>query len=105
MGTEDDTEARGELLCRVAEVRRHSVLLDPGEERARFLLPLDLVPGEVEVGDGVGVRARQARLASPAAAENHGTDVDEIFDEALEALQDIESGWGRPGTPADSSAA
>lgn len=105
MGTEDDTEARGELLCRVAKVREHSVLLDPGQDRARFLLPLDLVPDEVEVGDNVGVRARHACLASPTGAEDDGTDVDEIFDEALQALEDIESGWGRPGTPADSSAA
>lgn len=105
MGTEDDGTTREELLCRVAEVRDHSALLDPDEDRARFLLPLDLMPDEVEVGDAVGVRARYVRLAPPAAAENEGTDVDQIFDEALEALQDIESGWGRPGTPADSSAA
>lgn len=104
MANEDDIETREELRCRVADVRDHSVLLAPGEGRPRFLLPLDLVPDEVEVGDRVSVRARHTPFGS-ADAEATGTDVGEIFDEALEALEDIESGWGRPGTPADSSAA
>lgn len=105
MRTEDDAEAREELRCRVADVRDHSVLLDPGGDRARFLLPLDVVPDAVRVGDGVTVRARHTPLGSAADAGTDESDVDEIFDEALEALEDIESGWGRPGAPADSSAA
>lgn len=101
MGTEDDTETREELRCRVADVGDHSVMLDPGDGRARFLLPLEMVPDAIEVGDRVSVHARHTPFG-PRAAD---TDVGEIFDEALEALEDIESGWRRPGTAADTSAA
>lgn len=121
-----ETEAREERRCRVAAVRDYSVMLDPGSGRARFLLPRELLPEDVEVGDRVDVTARTGRTSEAAAAPGAGTDepsdaqagadpdaesagesdaVSKIFSEAQEALEDIDSGCGRPGLPSGPSRA
>lgn len=102
MATEHDEGAHERRRCRVEAVRDYSVLLDPGSGRPRFLLPRKLVPEEVEVGDHLHVSTRHTPEPSPR-PRNAG--VGQIFDEALQALEDIDSGWGRPGAPADASAA
>lgn len=100
MGAEHDGRADEKRRCRVAAVRDYSVLLDPGSGRARFLLPRKLVPAEVEVGDHVRVSTRHAPGPS---TDDAG--MGEIFDEALAALRDIDSGWRRPGLSSDASRA
>lgn len=100
MDTTSDTDAREKRRCRVVAVSDYSVLLDSGSGRARFLLPRKLVPEEVEVGDHVDVSTRHAvRAPAPDAG------VGEIFDEARETLEEIQSGWSRPGLPVDASQA
>lgn len=105
-----ETEAREERRCRVAAVRDYSVMLDPGSGRARFLLPRKLLPEDVEVGDRVDVTARAGGASEAGADPDEETTgetdaVSKIFSEAQEALEDIDSGWNRPGLPSGPSRA
>lgn len=99
METTRDFEDHETRRCRVAALHERSVLLDPGDGRARFVLPREFVPDDVDVGEHVSVSTRPG----PSRQGDGDADVGAIFDEALETLEDIEAGWSRPGMPADAS--
>lgn len=88
MASSPSKEDGRERECTVEEIRTCSVLLDPDSRDPRFVVPRELLPEDIEVGDRLEVRARRHHPLPRAG---------DIFSEAAETLKGLRSGWGRPG--------
>lgn len=74
--------------CTVREIRSSSVLLDPDSPEPRFVVPREILPDDLEVGDRLEVSTRRLTPLTCAG---------DIFSEAEERLRGLRSRWDRPG--------
>lgn len=90
MGSSEESDpAEGrERDCTVREIRASSVLLDPDSAEPRFVVPRDILPDDLEVGDRLEVSTRRLTPLTCAG---------DIFSEAEETLRGLRSRWDRPG--------